>query len=365
MGQKTNPIVFRLGKIKEWKSHYIEKKTTESSSMIFQDLELKKYIQQLFLTHNLKILNCLTYFSAESLHLYISYYNLATPSLYNKKKFKLTHKKREKFLSKKFKKNASLLKTKTIKYHLYKIKAYKKKFFKTTRFLQDHYFSIKKTQRLSTLKQAEICLNKKNYRTLNKENSDGFVSKILKGINLFTKKRYNIFLNLNQINNEKNIIKIIKKKNKFKLQKKFVELRKYQRNDFFKSGLNILYSFTINEQDPTFLADFIAYYLKKLKRPTFFLRFLTVALKAFLSSKFSDLRRVYIKIRGRLNRAPRSKIKSINIGKAIPIATLNSNIDYGESTAYTSNGTFGIKIWVLKTKSKKYNVKRTKKTTKI
>ena len=44
MGQKTNPNILRLGRIKEWKSKYIEKKTIESSTVVFRDLEIKKFI---------------------------------------------------------------------------------------------------------------------------------------------------------------------------------------------------------------------------------------------------------------------------------------------------------------------------------
>jgi small subunit ribosomal protein S3 len=53
-----------------------------------------------------------------------------------------------------------------------------------------------------------------------------------------------------------------------------------------------------------------------------------------------------IKISGRLNGRPRAKHRIISIGNGVPAITLNSNIDYAESTAYTLNGTLGIKVWV-------------------
>jgi hypothetical protein len=317
--------------------------------MILQNLEITNYIRQLFRIHNLKIHNCLTYFSSESLHIYISYYNLTKPSFYSEKKFKLIYKKD---LSKSFKRKKSLIRVRTTKDRLYKIKFYNKELLQTRKLFQNHYLLTKKSQRLVNLKETENYLNKKTYRTLSQENANRFISKILKGINLFTKKRYNIFLNLNQINKEENILKTIEKNNKLKLRQKFLKLRKYQQNEFFRNGLNILSNFSLSGQDPVFLADFIAYYLRKLKRPTFFLRFLTVSLKILLANKFSNLSRIQIRIKGRLNRAPRSKVKSINIGKSIPIATLKAHIDYGESTAYTSNGTFGIKVWILKRNKK-------------
>ena len=47
MGQKINPNILRIGKIKEWKSKYVEKKSTEFSTVLFRDLEIKKFIFQL------------------------------------------------------------------------------------------------------------------------------------------------------------------------------------------------------------------------------------------------------------------------------------------------------------------------------
>ena len=82
MGQKTNPNILRIGKIKEWKSKYIEKKTTESSTIILRDLEIKKFIYQLFAKNNLKVQNCRVYYSESSLHVYISYYSNIKSVLY-------------------------------------------------------------------------------------------------------------------------------------------------------------------------------------------------------------------------------------------------------------------------------------------
>ena len=81
MGQKTNPNILKIGKIKEWKSKYIEKKSTESSTIIFRDLEIKKFICHFFTKNNLKIQNYRIYYSESSLHVYISYYNSFNPSI--------------------------------------------------------------------------------------------------------------------------------------------------------------------------------------------------------------------------------------------------------------------------------------------
>ena len=214
--------------------------------------------------------------------------------------------------------------------------------------LQNHYLLDKKTRQLNTLKNLKTYLGKKNNTTIDQHNTNLFISKILKNLNLFTNNKHNIFLHFKQTNKESNIFQAISKKKKRKLGENIAKLRKFQQNEFFQNGFNILYSFTVNHHSSAFLADFIATYLKKLKRPNFFLRFLKLALKTLLNEKFTLFERIQIKIKGRFNGAPRSSHKFINIGKNIPVLTINAKIDYGESTAYTTNGTFGIKVWTYR-----------------
>jgi ribosomal protein S3 len=67
-------------------------------------------------------------------------------------------------------------------------------------------------------------------------------------------------------------------------------------------------------------------------------------LKKFLNKNFSKIKRIKISVKGRFNGAPRAKTKTLYIGVP-PFLTLNSDINYSESTSFTSNGTFGIKVW--------------------
>ena len=55
-----------------------------------------------------------------------------------------------------------------------------------------------------------------------------------------------------------------------------------------------------------------------------------------------------------MNGRPRAKHKIISIGNGVPAITLNSTVDYAESTAYTLNGTLGIKVWVCNNNKKNY-----------
>lgn len=347
MGQKTNPNILRIGNLKEWKSRYIEKKSTDSSLVIFRDLEIKKFISQLFEKNELKLQNCRVYYSESSLHIYISYYSAIKSSLSNEKT-KLRYSQNQ---SAEFKKKAAFLAQTTTRQRFYLIKKYKKSAFQPAqiKLLRNYYLLSKKTRRLDSLKNVKNYLNKKSHMTLDQQNNNLFVGTLVKNLSLFTGNKHNIFVNLKQTNKESDFIQTVEKKNKHKLGKNIAKLRKFQQNEFFKSGFDMLHNFTVNQNSSTFLAEFIAGYLRKLKRPNFFLRFIKVALKTLLNEKSALFERIQIKIKGRFNGAPRSSHKFINVGKNIPVLTVNANIDYGESTAYTSNGTFGIKVWTYKT----------------
>jgi ribosomal protein S3 len=351
MGQKTNPNILRIGKIKDWKSKYIEKKKTDSSILIFRDLEIKKFISQLFEKNGLKIQNCRIYYSESSVHIYISYYNGIKPLLYNEK-IRLRYAYNN---SSQFQKKTMHVMQNATKKRFYLMKSYKKSIAQQSRaeLLQRQYFFAKKTQRLSDLKNFKTCLNKKKHPTLDQQNNNLFVSMILKNLNLFTNSKHNIFINLKQANKESNFLQTVLKTDKRRLGEDIAKLRKFQQNEFFRNGFTILHNFATNHHSSTFLAEFIAVYLKKLKRPNFFLRFLKLALKTLLKKKFTLFERIQIKIKGRFNGAPRSSHKFINVGKNIPVLTINAKIDYGKATAYTSNGTFGVKVWTYATNSEK------------
>ena len=64
-----------------------------------------------------------------------------------------------------------------------------------------------------------------------------------------------------------------------------------------------------------------------------------------IKSDVSRLTGIKIVIKGRFNRAPRAKTNIICFGK-FSLQSFNSKIDYYQSTAYTVNGTFGVKVWL-------------------
>ena len=94
--------------------------------------------------------------------------------------------------------------------------------------------------------------------------------------------------------------------------------------------------------------------MQRIKRHNKFLTFLKRTVFLFMKLKVSDFQGLKIVIRGRFNNAPRSKKRLIQYGR-IPLQTVDNEIDYHQTEAFTLSGVFGVKVWVCK-KEKNYNV---------
>lgn len=351
MGQKTNPIIFRLGKTKTWASQYFEKKTTETSIYSFKTLEIKNFIYKFFKNNELLVHNCKVYYLNEnSLYIFVSFYLTFTSiNILNS-----TNKKQNiKFNQNKIKKKTTnlTLKQNTKNYTVYQNTSY---FNNLTKILQKQNCeaankaiklekNIYKLRRINLLKTYKKYLIIKNYNDIKTIKFNNFLSKFFKSLHLFVNKNINIFLTVCQLN--KNLKQNFNLKKTKHLKKKLVNLRKYEQNNFFKEGVNILFNCMLQTNSANLIADFIATQLQKIKRHNFFIKFVKATLTIFINTTFSNLKGIKIKIKGRFNGAPRAKHKIINIGKGVPNLTINSKIDYSEKTSYTSNGTFGIKVW--------------------
>lgn len=74
-------------------------------------------------------------------------------------------------------------------------------------------------------------------------------------------------------------------------------------------------------------------------------RVIKQALDKIIQNK--DIQGAKVMIKGRLNGAEIARKEWLKKGK-IPLQTLRSDIDYAQSTAYTTYGTIGIKVWIYK-----------------
>ena len=154
---------------------------------------------------------------------------------------------------------------------------------------------------------------------------------ILKALNSFTKNKLHITLKILDVNKHSQQAKTKADMNSFR---------------FKSSELEQLYPLILSQQNSAkLLGMFVAEQLKKTKRHNFFFNSLYKNLDIILKQKDSKIKGIKILIKGRLNNATRSNNKYIKIGM-IPLITKNQILDYSETTAFTSNGTIGVKIWI-------------------
>lgn len=331
MGQKINPNIFQLGKTNNWQSKYLEKKTAELSIYSKKDLEIRNFIRKFFKNHGKIIHHCKLCYLEKSLHIFVSYHlNVNAfsftyhdiPKIYAIEKKKHTQKE-----LKQQKISARLLSTKSkILYNQLKQIIRKK--------------SYKKAPSVKTLLKNTL---KKKFNKYTKLRTN-FIEQFSEGLTNFTLKKLKLFVHLKALNT--NVNTISKTKTKKFLKKKLVSLRKYRQTEFFQEGINILFTCTTSKKSSKLLAQFIAIQLKNLKRHNFFLKFVKSALTLFNNNILSKFKGIKIKVKGRLNGRPRARSTVFKIADDVSVLSIDSAIDYSEETAFTSNGTLGVKVWI-------------------
>lgn len=300
MGQKVNPIIFRLGINKKWKTEFFEKKDCELPSYFFNTLEIEDYVSQFF-ENQLLIL-----------HTYKSYQTNAVFTIYVSYFITNEHNKKVLVNNKNFnnQENSIAAIKKCTVLNSYNLKNYLVDFVK-----------MPKKQTKSKIQQHQT------------------LKKFFKVLTMFTKNKYCIIVNFCCINKNLNFLK--------KFQKKpFLKLQKFKRTKFLKNGIELLFYSTHSNNSANLLAKFIAVQIKKEKRHNFFISFLKQILLILVDSKFSKTKGIKILIKGKLNGMPRAKSKSFTIGN-VPIQKINASIDYCQLTTHNSNGSYGIKVVVV------------------
>jgi hypothetical protein len=330
MGQKTDARIFRQGiNRKNWELKHIEKNNEESSLFLYKTLEVQKYLDRFFKLYKIRIHNCKIFYSDTSLRIFISFY-ISTRTFHT-----LT-----KNISK-YSKTSLLLLQPTLQK---KIKR------KNLRFKP---LNLKKTKKIKNLQKMR---RKKNIALSNLKvntaiNLVGFQEILLKSLETYTKNKTNIFITLHNLNCHKQLSHV----QIGNLRQVFKQLRHFVKNSFFKEAMNILFISFSKRRSAKILADFISnqFRLNQLKtdqmtisrKDNYFLGFLKQAILLLVKSEISCLTGIKIVIKGRFNRAPRAKTSGMHFGK-ISLQSFSSKVDYYQSTAYTGNGTFGIKVWL-------------------
>jgi ribosomal protein S3 len=332
MGQKTNPNIFQLGKTNNWQSKCFEKKIAEYSIYPKKDLEIRNFIQKFFKDHGRIIHYCKLCYLEKTLHVFISYHlNLNTlaftnnniPKIYTIEKKKRT---KEELEQQKISSRLENLKSKTFNEQIRQITkkiGYKKK-------------KIVKAQMVNSIEKKEYNKDGKLQNNFDKKFSESLTN--------FTLKKFKLIIQLKALNTNIDTISRIRTK-KF-LKKKLVNLRKYKQTEFFQAGVNTLFTCATNNKSSKLLAQFIAIQLKNLKRHSFFLKFIKSTLSLLNNNVLSKFKGIKIKIKGRLNGRPRARSQVFKIANDVSVLTINSTINYSEETAFTPNGTLGIKVWI-------------------
>jgi ribosomal protein S3 len=341
MGQKTNPNIFRLGVNKTWKTEFFEKKKKELPLYTFKDLEIKNYIKRFLEIHGIILHDYKQHYSNATLNFYISYFITSEFTL-NKDKVEnilLLNKsgnKKKVAISTQIKpiinkpnlslKNKNFWKSSDL-HSSYKLKTYVKSNYYDSEFL------IQRSFKRSSGNDFPISSVTEEFKI------NGVLNNMFKVLSLFTNNQFNIAVNFCCINKDLNFLKITQKKN-------FILLQKFRNTSFLKEGIELLFHVICNKNSANLLAKFIASQIQKIKRHKFFLSFLKQSLTIMLSSSASKVKGVKILVKGRLNGVPRAKHRLITIGD-VPAQSISEKIDYSQATSHNSNGSYGVKVWVV------------------
>lgn len=351
MGQKTDARIFRQGvHRKNWEFRHIAKNDEESSLFLYKTLEVQRYLNRFFGLYKMKIHNCKIFYSHGFLQVFVSFY-ITAKTIYIIRKN----------LTKYSKKLSTQIKRTSSKKKNWKYKKKKQKFqFKLPS--QKIRLKIKKIQKVKS--KEGLTYHKSNpWLALGLK---GFQDILLESLLKYTKKKIDISVTLQNLNRHKQL-----SYNQLEgLKRIFKQLRKFVKNSFFKEAMNILFINILRRKSAKLLAEFISdqFRLNQLRtdqstiprKDNYFLGFIKQTLLLFIKCEASCLTGIKIAIKGRFNRAPRARTTKIHFGK-FSLQSFSSKIDYYQSTAYTVNGTFGVKVWLCENDFLKIYVITTKK----
>ena len=373
MGQKTDiKNIIQLKKKNNnyiWDTKYFEKKNNESSLYIFTNLEIKKFIKKILKDNNLMLHSYNVNISESTIKVFISYVKSLSSHGIEKEAVKSSSYSNINILTN----SKKLLLRKQLKinelYYVYKIKREFKLFVKNIlnvsnknksvlklyliKKILGHYLIfinykkaiVNKFYKNISLYMNEVQNKNKNLVKLTPIQLNNFLEKFIEGLGKFTNHNYKTILLFKPINQSLNYSLTFQQLQS--LKKTITQLRQFKESEFFYEGINLLFSVLIQRNSSQILADFVAIQLKNIKkRHGFFLKFLQKAASILINHPLAKVRSIKIFINGRLNNAPRSKRKVIAVNKNLSLMTLNSSTYSSQATAYGSNGTLGIKLWI-------------------
>jgi len=351
MGQKTDARIFRQGLTKKnWEFKYIEKNDEESSLFLYKTLEIQKYVNRFFELYKIRIHSCKILYSDSSLKIFLSFC-ITTKTFYTINKNIIKYSKifvapsQFTLLKKKKKKSWRKEKRKSV-WHCPKSRAHGK----TTIALP-----MKNLQKLKKIKNTQLS----NFKPYLKTDLRSFQEILLKSLETYTNHKIKISVTLQNLSKYKQLSHVQIEN----LKRIFKQLRNFVKNSFFKEAINILFVSLSKRKSAKVLAEFLSnqFRLNQLRtdqmtisrKDNYFLGFLKQTILLLFKSEISCLIGLKIVVKGRFNKAPRARSICMHFGK-FSLQSFDSRIDYYQSTAYTVNGTFGIKIWLCEKSFKNY-----------
>ena len=323
MGQKISSTLYRLGedssKIK-WDFHQTEKNVKETSDYFIKSLYIKTFIVRFFRMHGLLVSQCNLSYCSTVLNIYVSFFiMLESISL-------IEHRNR-----------LSKIKTKG---------SYSLKYKKKTRTNKGKFLTLKvpPRKRFHGIACKKLVFNKLKWKKKKILFQNCFITKLLTCLNLFREGNTHckvIFQNLG-----KGLSVRLKNVQSKIFRETILKLRMYSRFPFFKEVINLYIILILKVNTSRLFAEFIALQLCLLKKHNTFITFLKRSLILILSSKLARVKGLKLNLKGRLNGASRARTKNIIIGK-VPLQTLDQEVDHSCATAYTTNGTIGVKVWIF------------------
>jgi ribosomal protein S3 len=327
VGQKINPIIFRLGFNKIWKTEFFEKKNNELPLYIFKDLEIRNYIERFLRIHGIIVNDYKQHYNGSTLNLYISYFVTSEfLPIKSKEKIMIKNTHDEKKIVKNIHNSEQItqfLGNKKIDYSIEGV---------------SRPYTIK--QYLNSISSIELLPSRFTPKKSQERNCfEGVFHQIFEVLNLFSNKKLNMVLNFRCINKDLHYLKTTQKKT-------LMSLQKFRNTLFFKECIKLLFHVVHTSNSANLLAQFIASQLKKTKRHKFFLSFLKQTLVILLNSNLSEVKGIKVTVNGRLNGVPRASNKTILIGD-VPAQTISVKLDYVQTTIHNSSGSYGLKVWVI------------------
>lgn len=349
MGQKINPIGFRLGIFRKWKYNwFLEKK--KYTDFLHLNFEITRYFRGVFRNNNVRtlIVDCfISKISFSKIYIFVLFYRLRR----KKKKFK-----KRKSINLQHNEIADLenidsrlksLKRLRLNHILNETLNAEKVYDKGFRLKNLLNSLKKKSKKNSTNKIYLYPLERKKKLILRRKYIS--IKTIKKSLEILTKANVCLLL-INTVSFIKFYEKYYKKDPKERNDYPYLErklVKRYQSEvRLAKDTLYVLFIALILKK-AEFLAKFIGYQLKRMpknRRQTKLLYYIRSLLRYSLKVQF-DLIGIRIQFTGRINGRPRSKYTILNEG-ILPLQTQNAKLEYGESFGITRYGTIGVKVWI-------------------